>query len=102
LCRCYDKDGANLGAFIEARGELGGAWNTISARGTVPAGAVEAQVYLIGQSGGSPTTNAWITNVSARRGQEAYASGALKIETVVDPGGATATLGLGVRAGGIE
>lgn len=95
--RFRDKDGAVFGTQF-VTGDGSGSWLTAILRVVVPAGAVEAQVYLIGNGAGW-VNNCWVTNVSAKRGQEAYASGVIKAEAQVTSGGAEVTVGLGAKAG---
>src|SRR5690606_21973643 len=95
--RFRDKDGTVFGTQF-VTGDGSGSWLTATLRVVVPAGAVEAQVYLIG-SGTGWVNNCWVTNVSAKRGQEAYASGVIKAEAQVTSGGAEVTVGLGAKAG---
>lgn len=81
-------------------GTLNNKYQSLAVNGVVPDGAVSAEVYF--QSYGSTGTNtnsAFIANIKALRGQEAYASGQLKITSEVSSSGAEATLGFGVRAG---
>ena len=103
VLRFYDKTGAAItgqSLVIERTAPTGGAWQPASGIKTVPAGAVDAMVYVQAY-GASATDDSFVTNIRALRGQEAYASGGLQVISQVAPAGAHSRVDLRARATGL-
>ena len=99
--RFYNSAGTQLlNERIDADPAKAEAWQRLTRRVVSPIGTASAELYIIGS--GTGTQDSWFTNLFASSGADAMAVGALKIESVVDGDGSSATLGLGVQAGGVE